>query len=149
MKKFVPLLVLFLTFVGVQAQQTSTEKTVDPNAPIITFEETVIDYGKIEHKADGKRVFKFKNTGKSPLIISKVKSSCGCTIPKKPEKPVMPGEVGEIEVKYATNRIGGFSKTITVTSNASEPRVKLKIKGVVMKPETTSKVEKKKSMMAN
>ncbi|WP_196893742.1 DUF1573 domain-containing protein [Aureivirga marina] len=148
MKKFVPLLVLFLTFVGVQAQQNANNQA-DPNAPVITFEETVIDYGKIEHKADGKRVFKFTNTGKSPLIISKVKSSCGCTVPKKPEKPVMPGEKAEIEVKYATNRVGGFSKTITVFSNASEPTVRLKIKGVVMKPEANSKVEKKKSMMAN
>ncbi len=148
MKKITLLLVLFLTFTWLQAQD-KTSVVQDPNAPIITFEETVIDYGKIEHKSDGKRVFKFKNTGKSPLIITKVKSSCGCTIPKKPEKPVMPGEMGEIEVKYATNRVGGFSKTVTIKSNATEPSVRLKIKGVVMKPESNSKVEKKKSMMSN
>ena len=64
----------------------------------IEFKETTIDYGTIEKGADGLRVFEFTNTGDAPLIISKVKSTCGCTVPKKPEAPIMPGETGEIEV---------------------------------------------------
>mgnify|MGYP002063185881 CR=1 FL=1 len=66
----------------------------------------------------GVRIFKFKNTGNAPLIVSDVKSSCGCTIPKKPKDPIMPGESGEIEVKYDTKRVAPIRKTVTVISNA-------------------------------
>ena len=64
------------------------------------------------------------------LVITNVKSSCGCTIPKKPEQPVAPGDTGSIEVKYDTKRPAGpFRKAITVTSNAETPTKVLKIKG--------------------
>ena len=64
------------------------------------------------------------------MVITDVKSSCGCTIPKKPEQPIAPGETGIIEVKYDTNRaVGPFRKAITVTSNADTPTKVLKIKG--------------------
>ena len=91
------------------------------------------------------RVFKFKNVGNSPLIITSVKSTCGCTVPKKPTEPIMPGDSGEIEVKYATNRIGGFSKTITVVSNAATKVKSLRIKGIVLKPEPETDEVKKKT----
>jgi hypothetical protein len=77
------------------------------------------------------RVFEFTNTGTAPLIISKVSSSCGCTIPKKPEDPILPGQSGEIQVKYDTNRPGPIRKAITVISNADTPTKILKIKGTV------------------
>ena len=98
----------------------------------IEFKTDVIDYGTIEKGANGVRVFEFTNTGNAPLIISNVKSTCGCTVPKKPERPIMPGETGEIKVKYATNRMGRFSKTVTISSNASEPKKVLRIKGEVL-----------------
>ena len=79
----------------------------------------------------GVRVFEFTNTGNAPLVISKVSSSCGCTIPKKPEAPIQPGETGEIQVKYDTNRVGPIRKAITVISNADTPTIILKIKGNV------------------
>lgn len=113
----------------------------------IEFESETIDYGTIEKGADGLRVFKFKNTGDAPLIITKVKSSCGCTVPKKPEDPIMPGETGEIEVKYDTNRVMPIRKTITVTSNADRPTVALKIKGNVIDPDKSSVMEKKKKSL--
>lgn len=103
------------------------------NAQEFKFEKETIDYGKIEKGTDGKRKFIFTNVGDAPIIIKDVKSSCGCTIPKKPEKPVMPGEKGEIEVSYDTNRLGGFSKTITVYSNAKNKQKAIKIKGFVDK----------------
>lgn len=109
----------------------------------IEFESTVIDYGTIEKGADGLRIFKFTNVGDAPLKIEKVKSSCGCTIPKKPEGFIMPGEQGEIEVKYNTGRLGLIRKTVTVTTNAETPTVALKIKGNVVKNDTTSPLEKK------
>ena len=98
----------------------------------IEFESETIDYGTIEKGSDGVRVFKFKNTGDAPLIVSDVKSSCGCTVPKKPTEPILPGENGEIEVKYDTNRVNPIRKTITVTSNAVTQTVALKIKGTVI-----------------
>jgi len=148
MKKLMTLLFIgFVTFSINGQEQTVTETKVDPNAPVMEFETEVIDYGKIEQNADGVRVFKFKNTGTSPLIISRIQSSCGCTVPKKPEDPIMPGKDGEIEVKYATNRIGGFNKTITIFSNATEPSKRVRIKGIVLKPE--SAVVKQKSAVSS
>ena len=107
----------------------------------IDFKEDTVDYGTIAKGSDGIRVFEFTNTGNAPLIISDVKSSCGCTVPKKPEGPIAPGASSSIEVKYDTNRVGPIRKTITVYSNASEPMVALKIKGEV-KPESGSVLEK-------
>ncbi|MEC8248864.1 MAG: DUF1573 domain-containing protein [Bacteroidota bacterium] len=120
---------IFLLFTFFTFQLYAQEKTAK-----IEFETTVIDYGTIEKGADGVRVFKFKNTGNAPLVVTSVKSSCGCTVPKKPETPVLPGETGEIEVKYDTKRVNPIRKTITVTSNAETPTVALKIKGNVIDP---------------
>ncbi|MFD0762428.1 DUF1573 domain-containing protein [Lutibacter aestuarii] len=147
MKKIITILFIGLLTISMSAQEKQTEKTQDPNAPMFEFETEVIDYGKIELNADGVRVFKFKNIGKSPLVITKIDSSCGCTVPKKPTDPIMPGETGEIEVKYATNRPGGFSKMITLHSNASEPVKRLRIKGIVIKPE--SSMVKQKSTVSS
>jgi len=147
MKKIVTILFIGFLAISMNAQEKQTEKTQDPNAPVFEFETEVIDYGKIELNADGVRIFKFKNIGKSPLVINKIDSSCGCTVPKKPTDPIMPGETGEIEVKYATNRPGGFSKMITLHSNASEPVKRLRIKGIVLKPE--SSMVKQKSTVSS
>ena len=77
-------------------------------------------------------------------------SSCGCTVPKKPDGPIMPGEEGEIEVKYDTKRVMPIRKTITVLSNADTPTVALKIKGEVIDPAKTSVLKKReKSVMEN
>ena len=109
----------------------------------IEFKTDTIDYGTIAKGSDGVRVFEFTNTGDEPLIISQVKSSCGCTIPKKPKDPILPGQTGEIEVKYDTNRVNPIRKTITVISNAETPTVALKIKGLVVDPNKESVLEKK------
>lgn len=122
MKKAVILVVVGLLAFAVQAQ----EKTAK-----IAFKAETVDYGEITKGSDGVRVFEFTNTGDAPLIISKVSSSCGCTIPKKPEAPIMPGKSGEIQVKYDTNRVGPIRKAITVISNADTPTKVLKIKGEV------------------
>jgi hypothetical protein len=140
--------ILLLLFIGITTIQTKAQE-VNPDSivPIFEFEEDVIDYGDIAYNSDGNRIFKFTNIGKTPLIISQVKGSCGCTVPTKPEEPIMPGEVGEIKVKYATNRVGAFSKTVTITSNASEQTKVLRIKGRVLKDEAED-LEKKKSIVS-
>jgi len=141
------LLFIGLMTISMNAQEKQVEEiAVDPNAPVFEFSSDVIDYGKIEQNADGVRIFEFKNIGKSPLVISRIQSSCGCTVPKKPTEPIMPGKTGKIEVKYATSRVGGFSKMITVYSNATEPTKKLRIKGIVLKPEASPVVKEKSAI---
>ena len=100
--------------------------------PKIEFESLEINYGKLLKGDNGVRIFKFTNIGSEPLIINKVYSSCGCTIPKKPSSPIGPGQDDEIQVKYDTNRVGPIRKTITVLSNAiNSPIISLKITGNV------------------
>ena len=103
------------------------------SSPQIEFEATTIDYGTIERGSDGERIFSFKNMGNADLVITNVKSSCGCTIPKKPEGPIAPGESSQIVVRYDTKRVGPFRKTITVSTNQeNNPIIALKLKGTVL-----------------
>lgn len=114
--------------------------SVIASAQEFKFETEAINYGKITQSDPGTRVFEFTNIGEAPLIIKDIKSSCGCAIPKKPEKPIMPGEKGQIEVSYDTKRLGGFSKAFTIFSNAKSERKQLKIKGHVSKAINDTKV---------
>jgi len=98
----------------------------------ISFKTETVDYGQIAKGSDGVRVFEFTNTGDAPLIITDVKSSCGCTVPKKPDGPIAPGASSAIQVKYDTNRVGPIRKNVTVYSNADEPIKALKIKGEIL-----------------
>ena len=107
------------------------------------FKQETIDYGELNKGADGVRVFEFTNTGDQPLVISDVKSSCGCTVPEKPTAPIAPGAVGTIKVKYDTNRVGPIRKTITVYSNAEEPVKAIKIKGKILDPNSKKSVLEK------
>jgi hypothetical protein len=126
MKKLVAI-ALFI-FAGFAAQAQETAK--------IEFKSEVIDYGEIEQGSDGVRIFEFTNTGTVPLVITDVTSSCGCTIPEKPEGPIAPGKTGVIKVKYDTSRVGPIRKTVTVYSNAEEPAKSIKIKGRVLEPQS-------------
>lgn len=123
MKKLIAIAIfVFAGFATAQAQKTAK----------MEFKSETIDYGEIKKGSDGLRIFEFTNTGNAPLVIEDVKSSCGCTVPKKPEEPIMPGETGKIEVKYDTKRVGPIRKTVTVYSNSEEPVKALKIKGTVL-----------------
>ncbi|WP_299366539.1 DUF1573 domain-containing protein [Winogradskyella sp.] len=106
--------------------------TVGAKIAIIKFETEVIDYGTIEQNSDGTKIFAFINTGDAPLLITKVKTSCGCTVPSYSKAPILPGESGELEIKYDTKRLGAFTKTITVMSNAEGGNKILKIKGNII-----------------
>lgn len=121
-------LIAILAFVGFNSAMA--QKTAK-----MQFKSETIDYGEIKKGSDGVRVFEFTNTGDIDLVITNVTSSCGCTIPKKPDGPIKPGASGKIEVKYDTNRPGPIRKTVTVYSNAEEPTKALKIKGRVLDDE--------------
>ena len=117
-------------------------------AQSIDFDSKVMDYGTIAHNSDGLREFKFVNNGTKQLVIKNAKGSCGCTVPSYKKKDGSsewaPGESGTIQVKYATNRIGKFTKTITLTTNTPDNRpVILTIKGEVLSPEQDSGMPRK------
>ena len=87
---------------------------------VMSFESLTVDYGTIEHNSDPIRMVKFTNTGTEPLIINNATSSCGCTVPKWPTEPIAPGQSASMEVRYATDRVGRISKSITVKTNAGD-----------------------------
>ena len=103
--------------------------------PIMKFESKTINYGKITTESSGRRTFKFTNAGNVPLIISKVKGSCGCVVLDFPKKPIMPSESAEIKIVYNVLKVGRISRTVTVTANTKKPITVLKIKGRVLKNE--------------
>lgn len=105
MKKVLFALVAMLSLVAFDASAQGAMK----------FEESVIDYGTITRGANGEREFSFTNTGDKPVIITYAKGSCGCTVPKAPKTPILPGKSAKIKVKYDTNRKGSFVKNVTLT----------------------------------
>jgi hypothetical protein len=105
----------------------------------IEFKTETINYGTVVKGEDsGVRYFEFTNTGDAPLLITNVRSSCGCTVPSYPKTPIAPGKSDKIEVKY-NMATGPISKTITVETNAVNKNkgvVPLRIKGTVIVKET-------------
>jgi hypothetical protein len=111
-----------------------------PTGPITTiqFDETTFDYGTVKDGEKVKHVYKFKNTGKNPLIISDAKGSCGCTVPDWPREPIAPGKTGEIKVEFDSKNKGteegsNQSKRVTITANTDPAQSYLTIKGIVKK----------------
>jgi len=122
---------------------------VNENGPVMDLESTVVDYGTIAQNSEPLRTVAFTNTGREPLVISNARGSCGCTVPTWPKEPIMPGETSEIEVRYATNRVGPFTKKITLTTNeGGEPKV-IKVTGTVLKEEKEESVPSGEPSMLN
>ena len=140
MKKIFLLAMLTVLGAATSCAQETTKKIKATAAKVakvdgagMVFVSETIDYGTVAHNSDGKREFVFTNNGTKPLIITNTQGSCGCTVPTSPKEPIAPGSKGIIGVKYATDRIGAFTKTVTVTSNADGQATKiLTIKGVVL-----------------
>ena len=114
-------------------EKTTTGAVVESHAPYMQFDKLVHDYGKIMENGDGGCVFTVTNTGKEPLILTDARSSCGCTVPQWSKSPILPGQSSEIKVQYRTSRIGIINKSVTISSNASNSPVVLRIKGEVLK----------------
>ena len=113
------------------------------SGPAMKFDTDVLDYGTVVKGSNGQRVFTFKNTGDVALKISNAQGSCGCTVPTFPKDEIQPGQTGEINVKYDTNREGDFTKYVTLTTNApGQESYKLTIKGKVIKEEDAVPVNK-------
>ncbi|MEC3907384.1 DUF1573 domain-containing protein [Tamlana sp. 2201CG12-4] len=107
----------------------------DANAskfPIIEFDKKEHDFGEIEAKTAVETVFKYKNTGNAPLVITDIKSSCGCTVPQDwSREPLAPGASGEFTVKFNGSGTNKVSKTITVTANTEKGSEVVKITAFV------------------
>jgi len=128
MKKQIGIAIVVLLSFNLQAFSQDVKKT-GPAAQI-TFKQVMHDFGKIYRGDDGTFAFKFVNKGNEPLILSRPRSSCGCTVPSWPKEPVLPGDSAQIKVTYNTHILGSFNKTVTVYSNAPKTIV-LHIKGRV------------------
>jgi hypothetical protein len=102
----------------------------------IWFEETLHNYGEIPVGSDGKWSFVFRNLGKEPIVVNRVRSTCGCTVPSWPREPIPPGDSARITVEYNTAQTGTFLKSVFVYSSAANSPVKLQIKGRVVASES-------------
>jgi len=110
----------------------ATPKAVDPNAGEFKFKEETHDFGEVPEGPLAEYDFEFKNTGKSPIVINEAHGSCGCTVPKWPQEPIMPGKKGVIHVAYTSQgRPGPISKEVTINSNAKQSPMVLHIRGTV------------------
>ena len=127
--KTLTLLVAVVLFISAAPNKSKND---DEKIAVISFETEVIDYGTIIQNSDGERIFTFTNKGDAPLIITNVKTSCGCTVPSYSKEPILPGKTGQLNIKYNTNKLGSFTKTITVISNAEGGNKILKIKGNII-----------------
>jgi len=136
MKHLIITLSVCLIGISSYAQNEKIETKKKTKEPHIHFQETVHDFGTIAYAGDGTCAFTFRNTGKQPLILTNVRSSCGCTVPQWPKEPFKRRKQGTITIKYNTHIVGAFSKTIRVYSNASNSPVVLTIKGKVEMPKT-------------
>ncbi len=120
---------------GKNPNATVTQQVTNSQAPVMTFTETVHDFGKLVQGEIVKYTFHFKNTGKSDLRISRVSTSCGCTVGKYPHRPIKPGGEGDVEVTFnSTYKEGYQDKSIMILANTDPARTVLRIKAVVELP---------------
>lgn len=118
-----------------EQRETSISKEIEnENAAIISLENPIYEFGTVKEGEKVEHTYNFTNTGKSPLIISNVSASCGCTTPEYSKHPINPGEKGSVTVVFdSQNQVGMQQKIITVLSNAEPSRTILQLKGEVKK----------------
>jgi hypothetical protein len=127
--------ILFIIILESALTQPVKEAAINNSAdlPRISFSETENDFGVIDYGKEAVHYFVFINEGKVPLVITNVRTSCGCTVPAWPKAPVGAGRKDSLKVEYNTKVKGSFNKTISVYSNATNSIVELRIKGNVIK----------------
>jgi len=134
MKKLILCVCIALLFSACQNnKEASSGKVVSvADAPVIKFEEELYDFGVIAEGTSVKYEFKFKNTGKTPLIISNATATCGCTVPEYPTTPIKPGDSGEIKIVFnSQGKVGLQDKVVSITSNANPYLATLHVVGEV------------------
>lgn len=102
--------------------------------PTISFEEQEHDFGTIKDGTPVETIFKYTNTGNAPLVVSNIKSTCGCTVPQDWSRdPLAPGESAEFTVKFNGKGNGAVNKSVTLTTNTEQGSEVVKIKAFVEK----------------
>lgn len=113
----------------------SADKPTDVK-PVIQFEKTEYDFGKILQGEVVSYTFHFTNAGNAPLIITSIDKSCGCTAGDFPREPIAPGQRGDIKITYDSKGHFGFqSKAVVVNSNTMPSQTTLRIKAEVKTPD--------------
>lgn len=121
---------------------TTVQPTV-PTGPTTTMEfaEMEFDFGTVQEGEKVSHTYKFKNTGKEPLIISDAKGSCGCTVPDWPKEPIAPGASANVVVEFNTQgKAGNRNQKVTITANTNPPQTFISLKGVVAGAAATPQV---------
>jgi hypothetical protein len=140
MKKIILSTAFFLGVIAVAWSQTasiSVERGTAENMARFQWNETTHDFGKIDHGKPVTTDFVFTNTGKTPLAISQVRGSCGCTVTNYTKEPVLPGKTGKVTAIFNAASVGPFNKSISVTANVEGGAETLFIKGEVTRPGAT------------
>lgn len=137
MKKVYALALLAFFMLSATVTMAQVDAVVGPatDGAIIEFESETLDFGTLPHKGDASGNFTVWNRGTQDLLITFCKGSCGCTVPQCPTEAIKPGQKASIFVKYDSNRVGAYTKNVTVTSNAvNAPNKTLTIKGTIEAP---------------
>ncbi|HEU4717060.1 MAG TPA: DUF1573 domain-containing protein [Bacteroidia bacterium] len=139
MKKLL-LIPIFLVGVATlaKAQAPTTSGGQDnKDGPVMTFDVTEYNFGTIKQGDIVTYEFKFKNTGKEPLIINNAVGSCGCTVPEWPKEPIRANGSGVIKVTFnSAGKLGQQDKTVTLTYD-TDKQIQLHLKGTVEAPAAT------------
>ena len=135
MNRYFLFLVLVIIFFSCNAKRN--DKVVDDLSKQTTTVEVIdtsYNFGTIKEGEKVQYSYRFKNTGRYPLVINDATASCGCTVPEKPDKPILSGDTGFIKVVFdSKGKSNHVVKTITITSNANPPFRELLLNGDVIK----------------
>ena len=115
-------------------QSPESEASSPPaTGPSIVFDDDVFDFGTLTQGDKAEKIFRFVNEGVQPLILFNVKTTCGCTAPNWTQKPVLPGETGEVTIVFnSSGKSGTITRRLLVASNAeNKPSYPLTVKGFV------------------
>ena len=146
MKKIIYLLAIMFVFTScgddpfskVKSENVKSAEVRDNTPfkyPIMTFDRKVHDFGTIDDGAPQETVFSYTNTGDAPLVISEIKSTCGCTVPQDWSRaPLLPGESSQFTVKFNGKGANKTTKTVTVNANTQNGSESVRIMAFINKP---------------
>lgn len=135
MKKIFAIAIILVGFQSVFAQglELQAEPKEEKGVPVLAFAEKEFNAGDITQGDKVTHVFKFKNDGTTPLVISNVQTTCGCTVPEWPKEPILPGAESQIKATFnSAGKMGMQNKVITIHSNAAEPTTRVTLKSNVL-----------------
>lgn len=148
MKKISLALIVMLGFVITSCKDNAAAKIENSNveqakerdakislgAPTIEFDKTEFDFGTITEEDSVEGTFKITNTGKTDLVITKARASCGCTVPEWPKDPIEPGKSAELKFVFNPRGKSGMqNKSITLSTNTQAGTEVLRVKGNIVK----------------